>query len=44
VRANAAQALGMIGDPAALPALEALRDDPNEQVKGAAASALTRLP
>jgi len=44
VRANAAQSLGMLGDPAARGALEALADDPNDQVRGAAESALLRLP
>jgi HEAT repeat protein len=44
VRANAAQALGMIGDRSARSALEKLRTDPNEQVRGAAESALLQLP
>ena len=43
VRANAAQSLGMLGDPAARSALEGLGDDSNEYVRGAAESSLLRL-
>ena len=44
VRANAAQALGMIGDDSARAPLEQARKDNNEHVRGAAESALQKLP
>jgi HEAT repeat protein len=40
VRAQAARALGLSGDPAVVPALEAALGDPNEYVRAAAANAL----
>ena len=44
VRANAVQALGMIGDPSARAALErAARDDPNGDVRSTAERALEKL-
>jgi HEAT repeat protein len=40
VRARAAHALGLTGDPAVVPALEAALADQNEYVRSAAATAL----
>ena len=43
MRRNAAIALGNLGDPAALPALERAAADPNEMVSEAAQWAITKL-
>ena len=43
VRANAVQAIGMIGDSSARGAVEPLTDDPNSMVRDAADAALAKL-
>jgi len=43
MRRNAAIALGNLGDPAALPALERWADDPDEVVRDAVRWAMERL-